>query len=95
MERVWFSRRFLQKILRTKGILKCHYCTNKNLIIQWNSNYKIPKCKLATIDHINPVSNGGDIYNESNLVVCCSECNSKKGNIPYLEFIKNKDGGDR
>jgi len=31
-----------------------------------------------TIDHVRPVSKGGEIYDESNLVVACVSCNSSK-----------------
>jgi len=88
LKRIWFSRRYLDKILKTKGILKCHYCTNKNLKIQWD-NYYIPPNQKATIDHILPISKGGGVYDKMNIVVSCEECNRKKSDKNYLEF-KNK-----
>ncbi|MEE0726701.1 MAG: HNH endonuclease signature motif containing protein, partial [Clostridium saudiense] len=37
------------------------------------------------LDHINPVSLGGN-SNQSNLQCCCVSCNRMKGNLPPEEF---------
>ncbi len=38
-----------------------------------------------TLDHIKPYSKGGS--NEpTNLVTCCSRCNSSRGNRPWIKF---------
>jgi len=42
-----------------------------------------------TLDHIIPVSRGGQ-HTEDNLVVSCRSCNSKKGTKDYIEFIDLK-----
>jgi len=45
--------------------LVCHYCGHD--------------CSGSpSIDHLHPVSKGGDIFDKSNLVICCISCNSKK-----------------
>ena len=67
------------------GILKCHYCPKEGLDIGGRSTpqelAKNNKNKnLATIDHVIPLSKGGERYNEKNLVVSCKKCNQKKDN---------------
>lgn len=59
---------------------KCLYCGVK-------LNYE-----NATADHIVPVSNGGN-NTQVNLIVCCSDCNSERGNLDFKEFLslKNKN----
>ena len=53
---------------------KCHYC-NKQL-----TRF------TATLDHIQPVSRGGD-NSYHNLVTSCLHCNSRRGNKPVMEAI--------
>jgi 5-methylcytosine-specific restriction endonuclease McrA len=58
---------------------QCPYCREKMTL---ELGYR----KTATIDHIKPTSKGGarDAFNE---VVCCSECNTLKGDKPLHEFL--------
>jgi len=51
----------------------CQYCGN------------VPPTVILEVDHINPVSNGGD-NNIDNLATSCFDCNRGKTNIP-LESI--------
>ena len=49
------------------------------------------KINKLDADHLHPIQNRQDpktIYctDISNIVPCCSECNNKKGNLPFLEF---------
>jgi aspartate carbamoyltransferase regulatory subunit len=53
---------------------KCHYC-NKQL-----TRFS------ATLDHIQPVSKGGDNSFE-NLITSCLHCNSQRGNRPVMDAI--------
>ena len=53
---------------------KCHYC-NKQL-----TRF------TATLDHITPVSRGGD-HSFDNLVTACLHCNSRRGNRPVMDAI--------
>lgn len=46
-------------------------------------NNKFSKKDGATADHKTPISKGGDLYDYSNLAVCCSNCNQRKGNMSY------------
>lgn len=41
---------------------------------------------ILTLDHIVARSNGGSNH-ESNLVTCCSKCNSSRGNRSITDFI--------
>jgi len=88
---------FLINEKRKCGDLTCHYCNRTNLEIGYryakyaylnNSNKN-----LATIDHIVPRSSGFNPLDESNWVVSCKRCNTKKGSMSYKEYmekIKNK-----
>ena len=75
-----------------EGTLKCEYCGKSPLIKNKSSfeeiiHLKIPRMsnvdKLATCDHKEPKSKGGDLYDYSNLAVCCDKCNGIKGNMSY------------
>lgn len=97
-DRVNFSRCFLAKIKRKERVLKCHYCPNTNLKIQWDSTKYIKPTEKATIDHVVPVSKGGKTYDTTNLVVACEYCNAKKGNMDYEQFketLQNESSRDR
>ncbi|MGX8701387.1 HNH endonuclease [Caproiciproducens sp.] len=74
----------LEYLIAKKKIIKsnphvCHYC-KRNL-----SKNEI------TIDHLVPLSRGGASV-ESNLVICCPECNHEKNDMTEQEYIafKNK-----
>lgn len=41
----------------------------------------------ATLDHIIPVSKGGE-HTEANLVLCCATCNSRKSDSTVLEILE-------
>lgn len=43
-----------------------------------------------SLDHIHAVSCGGGNEN-TNLVTCCKNCNSRKGNMPITQFVKDID----
>lgn len=78
--RVWltFRNRFLRKVLKKEGCLICAYCGLQNL--DRNVNNPNSYGREATIDHVHPISKGGNKFDESNLVVSCLSCNSKKSN---------------
>lgn len=75
--------RYGARLAARDGGWKCHYC-----------GVELPKFydpdaaaeQRPTIDHIVPVSRGGD-DNPDNLVLACQSCNSSKGSQPYAEFI--------
>ncbi len=56
---------------------KCHYC--KKQLTRFS----------ATLDHIQPVSKGGD-NSYDNLITSCLHCNSQRGNKPVMDIILKK-----
>lgn len=61
---------------------KCRYC-NKQLT-RFN----------ATLDHVQPVSEGGD-NSFDNLITACLHCNSQRGSRPVMDIITEKDSQQR
>lgn len=60
------------------GVLTCEYCGKTNLTaIHGNKD-------CATIDHLNPISNGGGNQWE-NLYIACLNCNHKKNEYADLK----------
>lgn len=73
---------------RTSGLAK-----------EFLSEVKNPRCifcekKLntinATTDHIIPISKGGN-NSQVNLITCCLDCNSERGNIEFYKYLKLKN----
>ena len=58
---------------------KCHYCQKQ--LTRFS----------ATLDHIQPVSKGGNNSYE-NLITACLHCNSERGNKPVMDIIQQKNG---
>jgi hypothetical protein len=56
---------------------KCHYC-----------NMQLTRF-TATLDHIQPVSKGGD-NSFDNLVTSCLHCNSRRSNRPVMDIINEQ-----
>ena len=83
---------FLIKTKRREGDLVCHYCGKTHLEIGYRhytlSNLNNRNKKLATIDHVVPISSGIDELDETNWVVSCKKCNGRKGSKKYEEFVK-------
>ena len=74
-----FNTKFLKKMLNKFGVLTCVFCGHTNLVIyHWDDRNKNTD-NMATTDHFNPKDNGGNAFDEKNLVVACYKCNTKKG----------------
>lgn len=58
---------------------KCNYCSKQ--LTRFN----------ATLDHIQPISKGGD-HSYDNLITACLPCNSQKGSKPVMDAIVRKNG---
>ena len=75
-----FRKRFLKKHMNQYGKLTCIYCGRNDLIIGFKK--RRPQRNeieyIATIDHIYPISKGGDRYDENNCCVACPKCNMEK-----------------
>ncbi len=54
----------------------CAYCKRDDL----TADIRQSDPRRVTIDHIVPISRGGNLTSRLNMAVCCSECNNKKGN---------------
>jgi 5-methylcytosine-specific restriction endonuclease McrA len=75
--RKWFLRQHLKK----HKTLMCFYCGCGPL----KSQSDVDK-DLATLDHVKPLSKGGERFHSSNLVVACYTCNSRKKDKDVNEF---------
>lgn len=62
--------------------LQCAYC-NKGKLQIYTQDHE----RLATVDHIWPLSKGGNRYDPTNLCIACEPCNSRKGNKFPIEFF--------
>ena len=69
-----------EKVFERDGF-KCHYCQKQLTRF------------TATLDHIQPVSRGGD-NSLGNLVTACLHCNSRRGNRPIMDAIIDRDNKD-
>lgn len=68
---------------------QCFYC-GKRIYNNSKRNRKKGKRQLITIDHILPISKGGSILDIDNMVICCFNCNNKKGNKTLDEFLESE-----
>lgn len=68
---------FAKEFLEENKDSKCIYCMSK-----LNS-------ENATADHIVPISEGGNNC-QVNLVVCCKDCNSERGNMNFKDYLSIK-----
>ena len=82
--KTWLKYRkwFLKQYLRKYKTLVCFYCGNGPLKSQADSNKE-----LATLDHVKPLSKGGERFHSSNLVVACYTCNSRKKDKDLDDFL--------
>lgn len=72
------AKKLRQAVIERDGLL-CSYCSEF-----------IPVGKIA-IDHVLPVTKGGEDH-EDNFVVSCKSCNSKKGSKTLLQWFMERAG---
>jgi 5-methylcytosine-specific restriction endonuclease McrA len=84
---IGFSRRYLTNIQKKEGSVTCTYCKKPDLVIELEG-MKVPQNIKATIDHIIPISEGGPVFDESNITPCCGKCNGRKGSLSVEVFLK-------
>lgn len=85
---VIFRYRYLKQIKERDGELVCEYCGKRDLHISMKKTGG--NSKLATLDHIKPLSHDGDRYNPKNLAVACLKCNQEKGPRDFTMRIMMK-----
>ena len=71
-----------EKIRRQSCYQYCQYCGRKMKF----SNKKTTKLH-ATIDHVMPISQGGERFSEGNLRLVCRRCNQEKANKTLLQYL--------
>ena len=74
--KTWRTR-LRRRMLRGRDVVRCFYC------------HKVVSAGEATIDHLIPLSRGGERF-ESNAVIACRWCNSHKSDMEYGEFLASK-----
>lgn len=92
---------FLQNELRKRGKLDCEYCNKKLQLYKFDINKetterfvkkraltRFNRNKVATCDHKQPRSLGGDYFDENNLAVSCYQCNRKKNDMSWEEWVE-------
>ncbi len=78
---------FAENQKKNEGKILCEYCGRV-------CNRKFEDAAQATVDHIVPLSEGGDGFDRSNLIVCCRRCNRAKryfqGSVEEYTKIRTK-----
>lgn len=77
-----YRKHLLKKMQREVGVLRCFYCHKGPLKAHTDDDNE-----LATLDHVKPLSKGGERFHSSNIVVACYRCNSRKGSKDVNEFL--------
>jgi 5-methylcytosine-specific restriction endonuclease McrA len=89
MRKIAFSRNYLTNLEKTTGPLSCTYCNKQNLIIELEG-MRVKKNVMATIDHIDAISNGGAVFDVKNVTCACGKCNNDKGSSELVDWIMGK-----
>ena len=85
-------KRIFRAILARDGSLTCEYCGKANLVVNYQPVAGFPHPhNMATIDHIVPISKGGDRTDISNIFVCCYQCNTEKGDLDHEAFARKQE----
>lgn len=85
-----FNYNFLLKMKKLYNTLHCVYCNRFVKIYQFSFR-RSRKGDVATADHFLPKSLHPDLeFQESNLRVCCTRCNSRKGQELWEEKFPYK-----
>jgi 5-methylcytosine-specific restriction endonuclease McrA len=63
----------------------CHYCGIA--IHRFPRSQPKPRPQQATVDHMHPLSKGGE-NSLRNMVLACKECNTRKADMLYIDFLK-------
>lgn len=71
--------------LKQQKDIKCSYCLRELVIYNFNN---FNRENGATVDHMKPKSKGGSLYSFDNLCISCSDCNTRKSNMEFIEWLK-------
>jgi 5-methylcytosine-specific restriction endonuclease McrA len=77
-----YRRWYIRQHLKAHNKLVCHYC-GKGPLRKQSDN----EDNLATLDHVKPISKGGNKFHSSNIVIACFSCNSRKRDMDVEKFI--------
>jgi 5-methylcytosine-specific restriction endonuclease McrA len=67
----------------------CHLCGHPiDLTIRWDPDH--PDTGYGTVDHIVPLSRGGDPLDPNNQAPAHYGCNSRKGNRPTVRRVTSR-----
>lgn len=70
--------------------LTCTHCGKTDLQIETDD-----EDKLATVDHVLPLSQGGDKYDTKNCIVSCYPCNNNRGDLSVSEYRRRKESAKK
>lgn len=75
-----FSRQTLQSWQDRLGSLFCVYCMGADLEIEFEEvRDRLAKTRMATLEHLQPLSQGGSRFSPTNVVCACKRCNNNRG----------------
>lgn len=92
MERIQFSRETLTMWQTKFCSLFCVYCNKKGLQIEYHG-MKLASDIMATLEHLNPVSKGGGVFDLSHIVCACGTCNRNRSNKDLDTHLQAKGIG--
>lgn len=64
---------------------RCYWC-NCRVRLHWKDPGVFIPEDAATLDHIVPLSKGGN-WDVTNLLLCCPPCNRRRGNMDAAEYL--------
>jgi 5-methylcytosine-specific restriction endonuclease McrA len=67
------------KARQSDNTAPCHYCQKRLTPDNFVLDHKVPLSTLSSRE---------EMMNESNLAVCCTDCNVRKGSSSYEEFME-------
>lgn len=92
--------RFRDVFVASQREIKCFYCGRPLVsdapdVVKHPTDVifkrkKLPRRVCATVDHVVPISRGGERWDEANLVIACDRCNNKKAAMTVEEWEAKK-----
>lgn len=83
---IGFRISFLKEFYTKHGGLFCEYCGKRELLLKATKKEELTR--LATLDHVIPLSKGGRRFDHKNIKVCCPICNGNKRDKDIKEFLE-------